>query len=65
MVKVISTTPHESVVKHIICKHCGATLEYVPKDVLKQTYTDYTGCPSGYDYIVCPNCHNGVILKSW
>jgi DNA-directed RNA polymerase subunit RPC12/RpoP len=65
MVKVVSTNPHESVVKRIVCSHCGATLEYVPNDVKKQTYTDYSGCPSGYNYITCPNCSNGVMLKTW
>lgn len=58
MVKVISTNPHESVVKRVICKHCGSTLEYVPVDVQEQTLTSYDGSSDTSKFIICPTCSN-------
>jgi hypothetical protein len=52
MVKVISTEPHKSVVKEIVCKNCGATLQYVPKDIQGEKHYDYLGdCDDYYVYI--------------
>jgi len=39
-VKVIKKAPHKSVVKEKVCKKCGATLQYVPKDVAERTMVE-------------------------
>lgn len=64
-VKVIETKPDASVVKRKVCRECGATLEYVPRDVKTRSWTDYGGGASGEEYITCPNCHKTVTLRSW
>lgn len=63
MVKVISTVPHESVVKEIVCKKCGATLEYTPIDIISQDWTDYGGDVNVTKFIVCPNCTKEVVIS--
>jgi DNA-directed RNA polymerase subunit RPC12/RpoP len=63
MVTIVKTEPHPSVVKEVICRHCGVTLEYVPKDVKERTDTDYTGCRDIISYIECPACNHQVIVQ--
>lgn len=63
MVKVISTDPHKSVVKEVICKGCGATLQYTPVDVKRDYTTDYTGGREYYNHIDCPACGDKVHIK--
>jgi DNA-directed RNA polymerase subunit RPC12/RpoP len=65
MVKVISTEPHPTVVKQTVCKNCGATLEYVPKDIESRTYTDYGGGRDTDYFIKCPPCGNEVLVKRY
>ena len=65
VVKVIKITPDESVIKQVICRHCGVTLEYVPNDVKTFNGTDYSGISSRTDSIQCPNCWEKVILRLW
>jgi len=65
MVKVIKKDPSAVVKKRKVCEHCGATLEYVPNDVLERSGKDISGGPDGCKYIVCPNCGKTVILKRW
>ena len=63
MVTVVSTVPHPSVVKEVVCKNCGATLNYVPADVKREESRDYLG---GFDvshYIKCPPCGDKVYVK--
>ena len=43
MVTVVSTVPHPSVVKEVVCRNCGATLSYVPMDIKEEVHTDYGG----------------------
>jgi DNA-directed RNA polymerase subunit RPC12/RpoP len=64
MVTVVSTIPHPSVVKEVVCKHCGSTLNYVPIDVKEDYTSDYTGDKDYYKYIGCPTCNNIVVVKS-
>jgi DNA-directed RNA polymerase subunit RPC12/RpoP len=63
MVKVISTEPHPTVVKQVVCRNCGATLEYVPADVKSHTYSDYGGGIDVTCYIKCPPCGHEVTVK--
>lgn len=65
MVTVVSTQPHRSVVREAICKDCGSTLEYVPKDVKNRTVRDYTGERELIHYIDCPNCNHQVAVKGY
>jgi DNA-directed RNA polymerase subunit RPC12/RpoP len=60
MVKVISTAPHHSVVKEVVCRNCGSTLEYVPKDIKQGIHYDYTGGADYVRYIECPTCTHNV-----
>ena len=59
MVKLINDIPDSSVVKRIICKNCGGTLEYVPNDIKQDWDYDWTGKYS-YDYITCVGCTTRV-----
>lgn len=63
MVKVISTVPHQSVVKEVVCKNCGSTLEYVPKDVQQKIHYDYTGGADYFSVIECPVCNHQIGVK--
>ena len=62
MVTVVSTQPHPSVVKETVCRNCGSTLQYVPRDVKEKYVSDYTGDRDLVRYIECPTCshHLGV-----
>lgn len=60
MVKVISKEPHPSVIKQIICKNCGSTLEYTPSDVKQRSVSDYLGDIDIVKYINCPECNHEV-----
>jgi ribosomal protein S27E len=63
MVTVVKTEPHSSVVKEVICKNCGATLQYTPVDVKEDYSTDYTGGRDYFKYINCPPCGKKVTVK--
>ena len=43
MVTVVSKQPHASVIKETICRNCGCTLQYVPRDIKERTVSDYLG----------------------
>lgn len=43
MVRVVDPGPHHTVVKEVVCRNCGAKLEYVPRDIRSRRYTDYGG----------------------
>ena len=64
-IKIINIKPHKTVAKRVTCRNCGATLEYVPNDVMERHGTDYGGGPDGSEWIVCPNCRKNVTLRSW
>jgi ribosomal protein S27E len=63
MVTVVSREPHRSVVREVICRHCGSTLQYVPNDVKEDYTSDYTGGKDYYNYIQCPNCNKHVTVR--
>lgn len=58
MIKVIKSEPHPTVVKQVLCRNCGATLEYAPVDVKQDYSIDYTGGRDYYNYIECPCCNH-------
>lgn len=64
--RVVNKVPDPSVVKHIVCRNCGVTIEYVPKDVRNLwTGTDYGGGPDGADGFNCPECNELVHTSRW
>ena len=63
MVTVVSTSPHPSVVKETICRNCGATLQYVPKDIKEKIVSDYTGDKERIRYIECPPCNHHIVIR--
>lgn len=66
MVTVVSTAPHPSVIKEAICRNCGATLNYVPKDIQSQYYRDVLGGGGDTEYwINCPPCGSKVHVKRY
>ena len=65
MVTVINKGPHQSVVKEVVCRNCGCTLQYVPRDVKERTVSDYTGDREIVRYIDCPECNDQVTVKGY
>ena len=65
MVKVVNVGPDPSIVKRHICTNCGATLEYVPKDIKSRSVTDYTGDSDTVYYIICPQCNDQQSVKRY
>ena len=63
MVKVISIEPHPDVVKQVVCKNCGSTLEYTPQDIFVKTWVDYGGDTNKTQYIECPTCKIGIVIR--
>ncbi len=64
--RVISKGPSKTVAKEIVCSDCGATIEYVPKDVrLLWSGKDYSGGPDGAKGFTCPECGAQVITERW
>ena len=65
-VRVVKTEPDPEVVKRVICRHCGATLEYVPNDVKKRDGRDMGGGGAdGWEWVDCPSCNKQAIIRSW
>jgi ribosomal protein S27E len=65
MVTVVSTVPHPSVVKEVICRNCGATLNYVPADIQNKSVSDYTGDRETVYFIKCPPCGHEVSVERY
>ncbi len=60
MIKIIDDKPHHSVVRQVICRNCGVTLEYTPNDVLERKVSDYGGGTDTYRWLSCPKCTKDV-----
>ena len=65
MVRIIEHKPAPEVVKQVVCKNCGALLEYTPSEIQKYAGVDISGGPDGMWWINCPQCGKRVVLKSW
>ena len=65
MVRVVSSIPDHSVVKQVVCRHCGITLEYVPNDVKEDHGKDYSGGAYQQEWVDCPQCSKKAIIRSW
>lgn len=65
MVTVVSTQPHPSVVKETVCRNCGSTLQYVPRDVNHREVSDYCGGRDTVYFIDCPTCNKEVFVKGY
>ncbi len=65
MVTVVSTVPHPSVIKEVVCRHCGSTLNYVPKDIQERKTVDYDGSRDIVYFINCPPCGTEISVKRY
>lgn len=65
MARVIKIEPSSEVAKQIVCRGCGATIEYVPNEVQSRSGTDYGGGPDGVEWVNCPNCGKQITIRSW
>ena len=63
MVTVVITVPHPSVIKEVVCRKCGSTLNYVPADIQQRTETDYGGGRDIVKFIKCPPCGNEIHVR--
>jgi len=63
MVRVIDPGPDVSVVKEVVCRGCGATMEYVPNDIQSQTYREIDGGSDTRHYITCPQCNKEISVE--
>ena len=61
-ITIINATPAKEVVKQVVCRNCGVTLEYTPNDVKESRRTDYTGCVDVYKVIGCANCNASITV---
>lgn len=62
MIRIIDEKPHHSVVKEVICRNCGVTLEYTPADVQENSYTDYGGGGGVQGLIGCLKCSKPIVV---
>lgn len=62
MVTVVSTQPHPSVIKEVVCKNCGSTLQYTPVDIKSRVVKDYGGGSDVYRHITCPVCTKDITV---
>jgi hypothetical protein len=57
-IQIIDPKPDPSVVKKVLCKHCGVKLSYTPDDVLRSVDADM----DVWRRIQCPNCKDYILL---
>jgi hypothetical protein len=63
VIRVIKKGPDPRVAKKVVCRDCGATLEYVPKDVRNRQYLCMGEMDTLY-FIKCPECKSDVEVRS-
>jgi len=63
-VVVLDPGPDPSVKKEIVCRQCGAKLQYTPRDVKSKTTKDIDGGSGTWEWIVCPQCNEDVTVRS-
>lgn len=51
-----------SIKKQVTCRNCSSVLEYLPKDIIEDARTDYTGDKDVYNIITCPSCSKSVTV---
>lgn len=51
--------------KRVTCKECGSIIGYFKEEVKVYSGTDISGGPDGQEWIVCPECNENIILRSW
>lgn len=66
MAKIIKKAPSPKVAKQVVCRSCGATIEYVPNDLGKPyVVQDYGGGSDSYADFSCPNCHKKIQVSAY
>lgn len=61
-VTVVKREPPPEVLKEVVCRQCGCTLQYVPIDEVDGKRS-CMGEVWSVKYIVCPECKSSVITK--
>ena len=59
-IKIINHEPSKEVVKQVICRNCGVTLEYTPNDTVQKSVGDYGGGHDINKSINCPKCSKTI-----
>ena len=60
MIKILK----EGTKRQVECNECGALLQYQQEDIKKEEYF-LSQITSYYEkYIICPQCHNKIILEA-
>lgn len=53
---IIDPKPHKSVVREVVCKHCGILFGFTPHEAKERYIKDYGGGGDTYLEINCPGC---------
>lgn len=61
MIRIIKQDPHKDVLKEVVCRNCGVTLEYTPSDETKKSGTAGLGDSWTQRHIKCPSCSHKII----
>lgn len=53
--------------RHVNCRDCCATIEYMPEEVERYDGRDISGGPDGYERVKCPRpgCRGYGYIKVW
>ena len=53
--------------KRVLCRECGARIEYLPEHVERHSGIDYGGGPDGYERVKCPRhgCAGYGYISTW
>jgi hypothetical protein len=61
-VNVVNPEPDPKIVRHVTCRRCGTHLSYLPVDIQKRDYRDYSGVSDTHYWIACPTCREQVTV---
>lgn len=53
----------ENLKRKVMCRNCGAVLEYLPVDTKSRHVSDYSGDSERECYVECPRCKRRVTVK--
>lgn len=64
-IRIVEEKPDPSVVRKVVCRNCGVSIEYLPVDIQEGRDTDYTGSSDIYHFIECPKCKKEIRVKRY
>lgn len=62
MIRIIDDKPHPTVVRQVVCKNCGVTIEYTPNEIKSKNVSDYGGGSDTYHFLKCPKCDHTIYV---